>query len=98
MKNNQLGRMLLSPNNSENCYLVYTDSIYKGTIKVYDAWNLRQSSTFEAHQTPILKMSMNFEGKKLVTTSYKGTMIRVFSLPKGNKLYTFKRGITHCMI
>jgi WD40 repeat protein len=78
--------------------LVYTDSITKGTVKVYDAWNLRQSSVFEAHQAPILKMSMNYQGSKLVTTSCKGTIIRVFSLPKGQKLYTFKRGSSNSMI
>lgn len=98
VKNNQLGRLVLSPNNSENCYLVYTDSITKGTVKVYDAWNLRQAATFDAHQSPILKMSMNFLGSKLVTTSCKGTIIRVFSLPKGQKLYTFKRGMANTMI
>lgn len=89
VKNNQLGRMVLSPHNSENCYLVYTDSITKGTVKVYDAWNLRQAASFEAHQSPILKMDMNYHGSKLVTASCKGTLIRVFHLPKGTRLYTF---------
>ena len=98
VKNNQLGRVVLSPNNSDNCYLVYTDSITKGTVKVYDAWNLRQATSFDAHQSPILKMNMNYQGSKLVTTSCKGTIIRVFSLPKGQKLYTFKRGMANCMI
>lgn len=78
--------------------MVYTDSITNGTVKVYDAWNLRLSATFEAHQAPILKMAMNYEGSKLVTASCKGTVIRVFSLPKGQKLYSFKRGLANAMI
>jgi autophagy-related protein 18 len=59
---------------------------------------MRQSTTFEAHQSPILKMSMNYGGNRLVTASCKGTIIRVFSLPKGNKLFSLKRGSSNCMI
>ena len=36
----------------------------------------------------ILKMSLNYEGDRLATCSCKGTIIRVFSLPKGEKLCT----------
>lgn len=43
-------------------------------------------------------MSMNYQGDKLVTTSCKGTIVRVFSLPKGVKLYSFKRGVGNCMV
>ena len=98
VKNNQLGRLVLSPNYSENCYLVYTDSITNGIVKVYDTWNLRLASTFEAHQSPILKMGINYVGNKLVTVSWKGTIIRVFLLPKGDKLFSFKRGLANSMV
>ena len=95
---NQLGRIVLSPNNTENWFLVYSDSITSGTVKVYDAWNLRLSKEFEAHEAPILKMAMNYLGNKLVTTSCKGTIIRVFALPSGQKLHSFKRGLANVMV
>lgn len=103
VKNNLLGRIVLSNCKSsslytENWYLAYTDSITSGTVKVYDAWNLRLAKEFVAHQSPILKMAMNYLGSRLVTTSCKGTIVRVFALPSGQKLYSFKRGLANTMI
>lgn len=98
VKNNLLGRLVLSPNNTENWFLVYTDSITNGVVKVYDAWNLRLAKEFEAHQSPVLKMAMNYLGSRLVTTSCKGTVIRVFALPSGQKLHSFKRGLANAMV
>ena len=34
----------------------------------------------------------------LATSSGKGTLFRVFKLPEGVQLYTFKRGISHAII
>ena len=52
----------------------------------------------KAHKSPILKMCLNSEGDKLATCSCKGTIIRIFSLPKGEKILTFKRGISSAFI
>ena len=52
----------------------------------------------KAHKSSILKMCLNFEGDTLPTCSYKATIIRTFSLPKGEKILTFKRGIPSSLI
>jgi WD40 repeat protein len=45
-----------------------------------------------AHDSPVRIIAFNPEGTMLATTSDKGTVIRVFSLPTGKKLFTFRRG------
>jgi len=37
-------------------------------------------------------MEMNLFGNMVATCSTQGSMIRVFSIPQGEKLYTFTRG------
>ena len=88
----------LSSSSEKNNFLVYSTSENEGIIKVYDLLYLTYKGTFQAHQTQIEQMNINAYGDMLVTCSIKGTIIRVFSLPKGDKLYTFKRGITNAMI
>ena len=46
----------------------------------------------QAHKTPVSALSFNFTGTMLATASGKGTVIRVFSIPEGQKLYQFRRG------
>ena len=46
----------------------------------------------EAHRSPLACIALNNEGTLLATASDKGTIIRVFSVPDGNKLYQFRRG------
>lgn len=103
--NPTLIRIALSPSN-ENCYLAYSDSMENGQVMIYDAHNLCPRETIMAHRTPVLKMSINYVGTLLATcsckvrylTKLKGTIIRVFSLPKGDKIYTFKRGIQQTQV
>jgi autophagy-related protein 18 len=51
-----------------------------------------------AHDSPVRIMAFNPEGTMLATTSDKGTVIRVFSLPTGKKLFTFRRGSYPAMV
>jgi len=90
---NHLGRIVLSPNSVYNPYLLYSHSLKDGTLNVYDTHSLTQYSLIKCHKTPILKISINFTGTLAATCSTQGTMIRVYALPKGEKLYTFTRGI-----
>lgn len=46
----------------------------------------------EAHRSPLSFVTLNSEGTLLATASDKGTIIRVFSVPDGHKLYQFRRG------
>lgn len=91
-----LTRMALSPN-SENCYLVYCGET-EGTVYVYDAQSLTHQDPIEAHDGAIVKLCINSAGNRIATTSIKGTVIRVFSLPKGEKLYSFRRGLSETQI
>ena len=43
-------------------------------------------------------MAINFNGDMLCTSSCKGTIIRVFNLPKGDKVITYKRVISSAYI
>lgn len=47
----------------------------------------------KCHKTPILKITISSLGNMVATCSTQGQMIRVFSIPNGEKLYTFTRGI-----
>lgn len=46
----------------------------------------------EAHRSPLACITLNSDGTLLATASDKGTIIRVFSIPDGHKLYQFRRG------
>ncbi|KNC78679.1 hypothetical protein SARC_08904 [Sphaeroforma arctica JP610] len=88
---NKKGLVSLSPNN-ENNYLAYVASNVSGEILVFDALNLQAVTIIQAHKTPVSALSFNFSGTMLATSSGKGTVIRVFSIPDGQKLYQFRRG------
>lgn len=50
-----------------------------------------------AHDSPVAAMAFNSAGTKLSTASEKGTVIRVYSIPDGQKLYEFRRGVKRCV-
>lgn len=50
-----------------------------------------------AHDSPVAAMAFNSAGTKLSTASEKGTVIRVFAIPDGIKLYEFRRGVKRCV-
>eukprot|EP01137_Pigoraptor_chileana_P021947 Opistho-2@86306 len=90
---NQRGVCALSPN-SENNFLAYPYSQTPGdkNTLIFDALNLQAVTLFQAHKTPLSSMAFNYTGTLLATSSEKGTVIRVFSVPDGAKLYQFRRG------
>ncbi|RKF59929.1 Autophagy-related protein 18 [Golovinomyces cichoracearum] len=63
-----------------------------GDILIFDTLKLEALNVVGAHRSPISCIAMNNEGTLLATASVTGTIIRVFSLPKGTKLYQFRRG------
>lgn len=46
-----------------------------------------------AHDSPLSAIAFDWHGSKLATASEKGTVIRVFSVPQGKRLFEFRRGI-----
>ena len=57
-----------------------------GEVQVFDAHHLVPVVTIPAHDNPLTAMSFNRTGDRLATASDKGTVIRVFSMPEGNKV------------
>lgn len=54
-------------------------------------------TTISAHDSPLAAMKFNADGSKLATASEKGTVIRVFGCPSGDRLFEFRRGMKRCV-
>ncbi|XP_013924279.1 PREDICTED: WD repeat domain phosphoinositide-interacting protein 2-like [Thamnophis sirtalis] len=89
---NPAGLCSLSINN-DNCYLAYPGSASIGEVQVFDTINLRATNMIPAHDSPLAALAFDASGTKLATASEKGTVIRVFSIPEGQKLFEFRRGM-----
>ncbi len=63
-----------------------------GEVLIFDTLKLEALNVVEAHRAPLSCIALNNEGTLLATASETGTIIRVFSLPKGTKIYQFRRG------
>ncbi|KAE8284397.1 WD repeat domain phosphoinositide-interacting protein 1 [Larimichthys crocea] len=89
---NPSGLCALSVNHS-NSFLAYPGSATIGEITVYDANNLSTLTLIQAHDSPLAALTFNASGTKLASASEKGTVIRVFSIPEGQRLFEFRRGM-----
>ncbi|CRG83956.1 Autophagy-related protein 18 [Talaromyces islandicus] len=63
-----------------------------GDVLIFDTIKLEAINVIEAHRSPLSCITLNGDGTLLATASDKGTIIRVFSVPDGHKLYQFRRG------
>src|ERR1700753_2880272 len=63
-----------------------------GEVLIYDANKLESVNVIEAHQSALSSLSVNNTGTMLASASEKGTIIRVFSIPSGERLFHFRRG------
>ncbi|KAK7208530.1 WD40-repeat-containing domain protein [Myxozyma melibiosi] len=63
-----------------------------GDVLIYDALALQPVNVIEAHKSPLSCIALNQEGTMMATASDKGTIVRVFSVPSGAKLFQFRRG------
>lgn len=50
-----------------------------------------------AHDSPLAALAFSPTGLRIATASEKGTVIRVFSVTDGAKLYEFRRGVKRCV-
>ncbi|CAH2291971.1 WD repeat domain phosphoinositide-interacting 1 [Pelobates cultripes] len=89
---NASGLCALSINHS-NSYLALPGSSSVGEVMLYDANSLKTECTIPAHDSPLAAIAFNSTGTKLASASEKGTVIRVFSIPEGQRLYEFRRGM-----
>ncbi|XP_050392017.1 WD repeat domain phosphoinositide-interacting protein 2 [Patella vulgata] len=82
---------------NDNCYLAYPGSNQIGEVQIFDTINLRAVTMIPAHDNPLAALAFSHQGNKLATASEKGTVIRVFSVPDGQKLFEFRRGVKRCV-
>ncbi|CCJ28571.1 unnamed protein product [Pneumocystis jirovecii] len=67
-------------------------SVLSGDVLLFDALTLQPINIVKAHKSPLAFISLNNSGTLLATSSDRGTVIRIFSIPCGTKLYEFRRG------
>ncbi|XP_020499906.1 WD repeat domain phosphoinositide-interacting protein 1 isoform X2 [Labrus bergylta] len=89
---NPSGLCALSINHSSS-YLSYPGSATIGEIIVYDANHLNTVTMIPAHDSPLAALNFNASATKLASASERGTVIRVFSIPEGQRLFEFRRGM-----
>jgi autophagy-related protein 18 len=63
-----------------------------GDVLLYDLNKMEEVTVIQAHQTQLSYIAINNDGNLMATASEKGTVIRIFSIPDGKKLYQFRRG------
>ncbi|KAL2128881.1 hypothetical protein VTI74DRAFT_8511 [Chaetomium olivicolor] len=63
-----------------------------GDVIIFDAVTLKAVNVIEAHRSPLCCVALNSDGTRLATASETGTIVRVFSVPGGQKLFQFRRG------
>lgn len=69
-----------------------TQSIRNGDVVIFDCKLLQPITVIDAHKTQLAALTFSQDGTLLATASDKGTIIRVFSVKTGVKLYQFRRG------
>lgn len=63
-----------------------------GDALLYDLNKMEEVTVIQCHQTQLSYIAISNDGTLMATASEKGTVIRIFSLPDGKKLYQFRRG------
>lgn len=94
---NPRGVCALSSNESSP-FLVYPSRDLCGTLTVYDSINLQAITSISAHKSQCGLIELNQAGNMLATCSTSGTLIRVWSIPSGQRLHVFRRGFTPCRV
>ncbi|KAK5641221.1 hypothetical protein RI129_009768 [Pyrocoelia pectoralis] len=93
---NPQGLCALSINN-DNCYLAYPGSSTIGEVQIFDANNLHAKTMIPAHESPLAALAFSPNGTRIASASEKGTVIRVFLVADGTKLFEFRRGVKRCV-
>lgn len=63
-----------------------------GDVILFNLSTLQPISVIEAHKSPLAALALSKDGTLLATASDKGTIVRIFSVAGGAKLYQFRRG------
>ena len=96
-----LGKIvILSSSTKHDTLLVYPaendKGIVKGFVGVLDCSRICILSRFKTHDSNISTIAVCNRIEAMATASEKGTLVRVFRIPSGEILYTFRRGSVVC--
>ncbi|EFP00189.1 hypothetical protein GCK72_018893 [Caenorhabditis remanei] len=80
-----------------NALIAYPGSTDTGSVHLFDAINLSSVNTFVAHEGTLACLKFNQDGNMIATASTKGTVIRVYSVPTGTRMFEFRRGVSRCV-
>ncbi|KAG8777009.1 autophagy protein, partial [Serendipita sp. 397] len=69
-----------------------------GDVLIFSTTTKTVANVIQAHKAPISFLAINSTGTMLATSSDKGTVIRVWSLPGAEKLYQLRRGTSQASI
>lgn len=78
---------------SENCYLAYPGHSSVGELQIFDALNLASISMIPAHTGQLAAIQFSPTGTRIATASDKGTVIRIFNVADGARIYELRRGL-----
>lgn len=93
---NPNGLCALAPD-ADHCYLAYPGSARIGEVQIFDAVNLHAKIMIPAHESSLAAIAFSPSGTEVATASEKGTVIRVFAVHDGSKLFEFRRGVKRCV-
>ncbi|KAF8809682.1 hypothetical protein BYT27DRAFT_7254398 [Phlegmacium glaucopus] len=71
---------------------------FSGDVLLFSTSTLTVANVIQAHKSPLSFLTINSTGSLLATSSDKGTVIRVWSIPGAEKLYQFRRGTREARI
>ncbi|VUZ46559.1 unnamed protein product [Hymenolepis diminuta] len=77
----------------EKCLLAYPGVYRTGTVYIFDAIKFTNVTSIAAHDGPLAVLAFNLSSTLLATASERGTVVRVFTIPEGEKVMEFRRGI-----
>lgn len=90
-----------SPNSTANTTVASSSTSSQhqsGDVLLFSTRTLTVANVIQAHKSPLSFLSINSTGSLLATSSDKGTVIRVWSIPGAEKLYQFRRGTREAKI
>jgi len=89
------------PNTTANTTVTSPSTVSQhqsGDVLLFSTRTLTVANVIQAHKAPLSFLSINSTGSLLATSSDKGTVIRVWSIPGAEKLYQFRRGTREAKI
>ncbi|XP_055630210.1 WD repeat domain phosphoinositide-interacting protein 2-like [Toxorhynchites rutilus septentrionalis] len=78
---------------SDYCFLAYPSSATTGEMRIFDAIYLLTKHLIPAHDNSLVAIAFSPKGTEVATASVNGSIIRVFSIRDGAKLFEFQRGL-----